>query len=193
MFSGRHIRGWELTGEREKAKQKWAGSQAVSPKETSGNSRSVNLPQRCPDLRRESWSFIHWFQATPEKWERHKFKSPHTSNSPQVLAKQAPVPESNLPIKSHRSERLKAKPYRRKGKDTKMIDARLWDIRLQGELYCLCLPRTIANNESIHLCDSSSAYGFLLWDVKQKCQWFLKVGMIFQHEFLCCFTFVSFF
>ena len=125
MSSGRRVRGWELTGEKKKAIQNWAGSQAVSPKETSGNSCSVNLSQRCTDSRRESWSFIHWFQASPEKWERHKFKSPHTSNSPQVLAKQASVPESNLPINSHRSERLEAKPYRRKGGDTKMIDARL--------------------------------------------------------------------
>lgn len=124
MSSGKHVRGWELTEEK-KAMQRGAGSHAVSPKETSGNSCSVNLSQRCTDLRRESQSFIHWFQASPEKWERHKFKSPHTSNSPQVLAKQALVPESNLPIKSHRSERLEAKPYRRKGGDTKMIDARL--------------------------------------------------------------------
>ena len=193
MSSGRCVRGWELTGEKEKAIQKWAGSQAVSPKETSGNFCSVNLSQRCTDLRRESWSFIHWFQASPEKWERLKFKSPHTSNSPQVLAKQAPVPESNLPIKSHRSERLEAKPYRRKGGDTKMIDARLWNIKLQGKLYCLDLPRTTANNESIHLCDSSSAYGFLLWEVKQKCQWFLKFRMIFSKSFYFVLFFVSFF
>ena len=78
MSSGRRVRGWELTGEKKKAIQNWAGSQAVSPKETSGNSCSVNLSQRCTDSRRESWSFIHWFQASPEKWERHKFKSPHT-------------------------------------------------------------------------------------------------------------------
>jgi len=110
-----------------------------------------------------------------------------------VLAKQAPVPESNLPIKSHRSEGLEAKPYRRKGGDTKMIDARLWNIKLQGKLYCLDLPRTTANNESIHLCDSSSAYGFLLWEVKQKCQWFPKFRMIFSKSFYVVLFFVSFF
>lgn len=104
-----------------------------------------------------------------------------------------PVPESNLPIKHHRSEGLEAKPYRRKGGDTKMIDARLQNIKFQGKLCCLYLPRTTANNESIQLCDSSHAYGSLLWDIKQKCQWFLKSGWFFSLSFYIVLFFVSFF
>lgn len=88
---GKPVRVWEADkGKREHSTEvDWLSGKVSQRKlqpDLWGNPWSVNLPPRCLDLRKESWCFIHWFQATPEKWERHKVKSPHTFYSPQSKA-----------------------------------------------------------------------------------------------------------
>lgn len=94
MSSGRCVRGWELTGER-KAIQQWAGSQAVSPKETSGNFCRYRICLRDVLDLGEKAGVLFIGSGFPRSG-RDINLNPTLPNSPQVLAKQAPVQKQSL-------------------------------------------------------------------------------------------------
>lgn len=154
----------------------------VSQRETSagpsGNSWSASSPQSCPKMKRAGVLPIGF--RIPREVGRHKFKSQHTSNSPQVWQSR---PQLLKAIFQWRAVGLEAKPHRKKGGAPTMTGARLPLLKDKGHVIVYAFPgQRLTMKVVIHPCDSFNADGSLLWEMKQKGPCFLKVRMIFQHE-----------